>query len=142
MVRGAGRDPEELRAPELGEPTDDLEARLSRLAQEHAEVYSIGRILWQFLTGRSFDPGVIKEIKAVRKGESVSAPKSRRPTRSLAQLPEDTLELLDRTLTPSGPERLRSLIAFATRSKQTILDEVARREAEVEADPEANLDTV
>ena len=101
----AGLDPAALVAAGFPEPKNEEEARLSRLASEYAETYSIGRILYQLVTGRAFDPKVLPQIQAAaskrRTGATGPSP--------LERLELPCLDLLERVLVPKGPQRIKTL---------------------------------
>lgn len=104
-ARQAGLDPAVLVAAGLPEPKTEEEARLSRLASEYAETYSIGRILYQLVMGRPFDPKLIPQIQAAagkrRLGATGPSP--------LEKLELPCLDLLDRVLVPKGGNRIKTL---------------------------------
>ena len=117
LVSRAGANPKIMRAVPWDEPKNDREARLTRLADEFAEVYSIGRVLIQLLTAKPFKDDVPARIRAA--GERRQA--GSRSDDALDALPGPVLELLDRVLVVRGPDRIRTLEAFTTGSKQAYL---------------------
>lgn len=101
----AGLDPAALLAAGFPEPRNEDEARLSRLASEYAETYSIGRILLQLLVGRPFEPAVVPQVLAatVKRRAGATGPTP------LEKLELPCLNLLERVLVPKGPSRIKTL---------------------------------
>lgn len=115
LASQAGERTERLRAASY-EPRDDDEARLGRLADEFAEVYSVGRILFQMVSGTTFGAGSLEAVRkarrALRKGKELSGG-------PLAGQPAAIVSLIERVIVPKGPERIRTLDGFTSASKET-----------------------
>lgn len=112
LARQTGQDPERLLAA-VARPRTGEEERLSRLASEFAEVYSVGRILYQLVTGAPFSPAAIEVVReanaSVRGGVVHSGPLR---GRSRAEV-----DLLGRVLDQRGEGRIRTLEAYTRASK-------------------------
>jgi hypothetical protein len=104
-ARRVGLDPQALVAAGFPEPRSEDEARLGRLAAEHAETYSIGRILWQLVTGRPFTPQAVPQVQAItiRRRAGTTGPTP------LERLEFPCLNLLERVLVPKGSDRIKTL---------------------------------
>jgi hypothetical protein len=115
LAERSGMDPEVLATQDL-EPTTETEKRLSKLASEFAEVYSVGRILFQLLTGKPFQTGTLDQVRTAhviaQEGEEVTLG-------PLAGQEAPMIELLERVLIPRGEDRIRTLADFTTVSKAT-----------------------
>jgi hypothetical protein len=118
LVARSGVDPAVMAALPFPAPKTDREARLLRLADEYAEVYSIGRVLIQLITAKPFGDQVPGRVHAALTRRKAGLPLADDP---LEAYPLQVLELLDRVLVPKGDDRIRTLEAFTTASKQVYL---------------------
>lgn len=112
LARQSGEDPERLAAAVVTPRTPE-EERLSRLASEFAEVYSVGRILYQLVTGAPFSPAaidIVREANASVRGGAVQTGPLRGRSRA-------EVDLLDRVLDPRGEGRIRTLEGYTRASK-------------------------
>jgi hypothetical protein len=114
-----GFDPDLVSSARPIPPKNEDEARLFRLAPETAEVFSVGRILYQLITNKPFQPGpTLKEIRA-----AATRP-DRRPKTGATGLdaaPPELVLLLDRILVPTGPDRLTTLDALGRASTNLLV---------------------
>lgn len=113
LATRCGFDPARLRAVPF-EPASEAEAKLLRLAPEPAEAFSVGRILYQLLTGKPFAvPASMQEVR------NALGRVNRRPPRpaGLDALPPEVLRLLDRIVVPPGPDRLKTLDGIIAESR-------------------------
>ncbi len=117
LAERSGVDPDKLATEDL-EPTSETEIRLSKLANEYAEVYSVGRILYQFVSGKPFQTGTLDVIRNGFDLSSAGKPVSRGP---LAGQSPALIALLERVLIPRGKNRVRTLEGFTKASKATFL---------------------
>lgn len=113
LAERCGFDPARLAAVPL-EAQSESEARLLRLAAEPAEAFSVGRILFQLLTGKPFvTPASMQEVR------NALGRLNRRPAKpvGLDALPPELVRLLDRIVVPPGPDRLKTLDAVIAESR-------------------------
>ncbi|RMG11064.1 MAG: hypothetical protein D6731_16425 [Planctomycetota bacterium] len=115
LAARSGFDPDVLATTDL-EPPSPEERRLSSLASEYAEVYSVGRILYQLVTGQPFRTGTLGAIS-----EALAAVEAGRPPPEgpLEKCTPHMIRLVERVLLPRGPHRIRTLEGFARASKRT-----------------------
>lgn len=118
LAERSGVDPDELATRDV-EPQGDKQVRLSKLANEFAEVYSVGRILYQLTTGKPFATGTLDVVRNAFELISAGKEVSRGP---LANQHSTTIRLLERVLIPRGKDRIRTLQAFTEASKATFLE--------------------
>lgn len=113
LAERAGVDPRTLR--EDLEPLSEEEERQGKLADEFSEVYGIGRLLYQMLSGRPFAAGTIDAVRraaweGLKRGKLEEGPLAgRHPLLAL---------LLERVVVPRGEARIRTLSDYADASKQ------------------------
>jgi hypothetical protein len=114
LAQRVGADPTLLRSAPY--PTDPDKARLGTIADEFAEVYSVGRILYQMMVGRPFAAGSIEMVKT-----SAASARKRGRVRggALDGRARPLVDLLERVIVPRGEERIRTLEAFTAASKAT-----------------------
>ncbi|MCA8923147.1 MAG: FHA domain-containing protein [Planctomycetes bacterium] len=126
-------DPVPLVEAGFPEPKNEADARLGQLADEYAEAYSVGRILFHLLTGRGFAPSVVKEVQAagiLRRRDREAAPLYQR-------LPLKALELLERALVPRHRKHhktLDSLIEDLGDTAELLLEETVAEDLEEAVD--------
>lgn len=120
-------DPDPLIAAGFPEPKNEAAARLGQLADEYAECYSVGRILFHLLTGRAFSNAVVKEVQAAgilrRRGRDAAALYQRMPLKAL--------ELLERCLVPRHRRHhktLASLVEDIGLTAEVLLEETVAGE--------------
>lgn len=115
IAERAGASVQELRS--LGPPEDDEVAlRQGQLADEFAEVYGIGRLLFQMLSGKAFSGG---SIDATRRAAYAGRKRGAIEDGPLAGRHPLLVALLERVVVPKGEARIRKLPDYADASKQT-----------------------
>ena len=114
LAERAGANPEELQT--ISPPETEAELRLGQLADEFAEVYGIGRLLFQMLSGNPFSGG---SIDAVRRASREGLKRKKIEDGPLAGRHPFLVRLLERIVVPSGEARIRTLPAYADASKAT-----------------------
>jgi hypothetical protein len=114
LAERAGANPRELQ--DLPPPEGETEQRLGELADEFAEVYGIGRLLFQMLSGNPFSSG---SIDAVRRASRDGRKWKKIEEGPLAGRHPVLVRLLERVVVPSGDARIRTLPAYADASKAT-----------------------
>tara|TARA_R110002072_G_scaffold79283_1_gene183055 strand:+ start:2181 stop:3509 length:1329 start_codon:yes stop_codon:yes gene_type:complete len=114
VAERAGASVEEMRA--LGPPEDEVALRQGQLADEFAEVYGIGRLLFQMLSGKPFSAG---SIDATRRAAYAGAKRGEIEDGPLAGRHPLLVALLERVVVPKGEARIRKLPDYADASKLT-----------------------
>ena len=112
VAERAGASVEEMRA--LGPPEDEVALRQGQLADEFAEVYGIGRLLFQMLSGKPFSAG---SIDATRRAAYAGAKRGKIDDGPLAGRHPLLVALLERVVVPKGEARIRKLPDYADASK-------------------------
>ncbi len=113
LARRSGVDPVALASVDVAPRTPE-EERLSRIASEFAEVYSVGRILYQALTGTPFTSAALEVVRAARVEAGRTGAVAAGPLRGR---PPAAVELLERVIVPRGEDRIRTLEQFTRASK-------------------------
>lgn len=148
VVSGAGLDADALIRARPRPPRNPEEARLGQLATEPAEVYSLGRILYQLGTGRPFLPAVtLQELRAATTRHAAGRPLDPGATpgaQALERLPRPFVDLLDRVLVPAGDRRVTSLEGLEQASAQVkgLLGDQAQVGLELETSDVEDADDV
>lgn len=114
LVERAGASVEVMRA--LGPPESEAGLRQGQLADEFAEVYGIGRLLFQMLTGKAFSGG---SIDATRRAAYAGLKRGKIEDGPLAGRHPFLVALLERVVVPKGEARIRTLPGYADASKLT-----------------------
>ena len=113
LAERSGVDPRTLR--EDLEPLSEDEQRQGQLADEFSEVYGIGRLLYQMLSGRPFAAGT---IDTVRRAAWEGLKRGKIEDGLLAGRHPLLAVLLERVVVPRGEGRIRTLSDYADASKQ------------------------
>jgi len=114
LAERAGASVAEMRA--LAPPTEGVALRQGQLADEFAEVYGIGRLLYQMLSGKPFSGG---SIDATRRAAYAGLKRGKIEDGPLAGRHPLLVALLERVVVPKGEARIRKLPEYADASKQT-----------------------
>lgn len=148
VVSGAGLDADALIRARPRPPRNPEEARLGQLATEPAEVYSLGRILYQLGTGRPLLPAVtLQELRAATTRHAAGRPLDPGATpgaQALERLPRPVVDLLDRVLVPAGDRRVTTLEGLEQASAQVkaLLGDQAQVGLELETSDVEDADDV
>jgi len=112
IAERAGASVEEMRA--LARPEEGVALRQGQLADEFAEVYGIGRLLFQMLSGKAFSGG---SIDATRRAAYAGRKRGKIEDGPLAGRHPLLVSLLERVVVPKGEARIRNLPDYADASK-------------------------
>ncbi|MBL4845019.1 MAG: hypothetical protein JKY65_05810 [Planctomycetes bacterium] len=114
LAERAGANVKELQT--IPPPKTEAEQRFGQLADEFAEVYGIGRLLFQMLSGNPFSGG---SIDAVRRANHAGLKRKKIEDGPMAGRHPFLVQLLERVVVPTGEARIRTLPAYADASKAT-----------------------